>query len=168
MGATLAEHVSRSERPFRVGLRRPSEAGRMTAVLAFSAIEDQRSEPPMWVVRRPSPDRATGTWMRRFRAFPGRRWNRGFDPQVTTVPEARAVGALLHGRLYVLVEAEQVSRVVPILQRDEPLIVPAVGPGNPAGLLSVQMVDVNLTAGKRLNRIPVIPRPLNVSRRLGR
>src|SRR5215467_3919375 len=71
--------------------------------------------------------------------------------------------APLHHWPDVLVEAEQVCRVVLVFQRDEPVEVAAVGGLYPGcAFLCVEMVDVHLPTRKRLDGSPELAGPLDM------
>ena len=63
-------------------------------------------------------------------------------------------GALSYRRLDVLVESEQVRRIVCILQRHQPFVVATIGRPDPRGCPGVQVVDVHPTRCERLHRGP--------------
>src|SRR5690242_21809734 len=73
----------------------------------------------------------------------------------------------LNGRPYILIETKQVCRVVLVFQFDKSLVIPAVSAGDPAGLLCVKVVHVDLTARKWLDGGPEFPCPLDLPSRLG-
>src|SRR5215217_8004516 len=74
-------------------------------------------------------------------------------------------GAMSCCGLDVLVEAEQVRRIVLVLQRNQPFIfVGTVGCSDPIRLLSpIEVVDVNSVACKWLHRLPKVAHPLDVT-----
>src|SRR5277367_5307105 len=75
----------------------------------------------------------------------------------------KAATTRLRCRLDVLVEAEEVRRIVFILQGDEPPEVVAIGSPDPRAFLGVQVVDVHFTGRERLHRRPELPGPLDVT-----
>ena len=91
-----------------------------------------------------------------------------YSCRILPIGAARAATARLYGRLDVLVEPEQVRRIVFVLQRDKPLIAMAVSSPDPRGLFRVQVVDVHFAGRKGLHRIPELSGPPDVTCRLGR
>src|SRR6266702_2026970 len=68
-----------------------------------------------------------------------------------------------HCWLDVLIEAEEVSRIVLVLQRDQPFIrCWTVGCFDPIFSLRAQVVDIDSLAFKWLHRLPEVPRPLDI------
>src|SRR5262249_6570138 len=65
---------------------------------------------------------------------------------------------------YIAVQPEQISRVVPGLDRNQPLVVCAIGGAHSCGaVISVKMIRVN-PFGKRLDLPPEASRPRDMSR----
>src|SRR5205823_9456382 len=77
-----------------------------------------------------------------------------------------AAAARLQCRLDVLVEAEQVRRIVFVLQGDEPLVALAVGGPDPRGFFRVEVVDIHLSGREGLHCRPELPGPLDMISRL--
>src|SRR5438874_7177296 len=77
-----------------------------------------------------------------------------------------AAAARLRCRLDVLIEPEQVCRIIFILQGDEPLIALAVGGPDPRGFFRVEVVDIHLSGREGLHCRPELPSPLDMISRL--
>jgi hypothetical protein len=84
-------------------------------------------------------------------------------------PMVGGIGVRSPGRLDVLVEPEEVGRIVPVLERHETIVDRAVRRPDAVGALLAwfQVVDVDAAGGVRLDRLPDIACPLDVLVGLG-
>src|SRR5579875_1362683 len=82
--------------------------------------------------------------------------------RTTWAPLTPGIRPPLHRRLDVLIEAEQVGRVVGVLERDQPLVaLPAVRRAHAVLPLGTELVHVDADR-EGLHRRPEVARPLNV------
>src|SRR5207302_10922493 len=84
--------------------------------------------------------------------------SRGLRPQAGT---QSLKGSTLGAGFDVVVEPEQVRRVVLRLDRHEPIVVTAEADGDPSALVFGNVVYVDGASGERLRGCPKIPRPLH-------
>src|SRR5829696_2162708 len=93
----------------------------------------------------------------------------GRDSSATpNVPVPRTSRRALCRRPYVLVETEEVRRIVLVLQGYQPLVVCAVCLLDPVFSLFSQVVDVDPCLEERLHRLEERTRPLDILFRVGR
>jgi hypothetical protein len=96
-----------------------------------------------------------------------RRAIKGLLGRLRLVPQrlARVIAsACSHSGLDVLVESEEVGRVVGALELDQPLVVSrAIGLANPVAALFAEEVHVHAPPGVRLQRVVEVPRPGDVA-----
>src|SRR5215212_3693289 len=75
----------------------------------------------------------------------------------------RGSGDYLHRRWDVLVEAEEVGRVVLVLQRNQPIVVGVIGGPHPLLALHTEIIDIDRRWRERLQRVPKFSRPGDVA-----